>query len=666
MGEIFPWLHEVENLAERHGFFHWELQFSHLFKNRGGFDIQVGNPPWVRPNWDEDAVLAEFDPWFKLAEKSPAESKFGRKNELLKFDSRWNEFLNELSGIAGLSDFLSGEATYPPLVGTQPDLYRAFMCRSWGNMGEGCNIGLVHPNTHFGGVRERHLRRESYARLKFLAFFVNGGNWAFSRPVGDTAEFGVHVYGDPGVVGFDCVNRIYSPSVVAGSFVHDGLGEVPGIKYHGDWDIRPHKKRVVHVDEGVLGEWSKVTAIGGVSSLEAPLLFPVSSSEAGAISAIAAYCGRLGADIQIASGYHEAGAKKDGLIRWNSSRPIDLHEAILQGPHFSQATPYAKIPMIPCKSTNDWVSWDISSLPESAIPLCNYERAGCRSDYLASQDSWNKKRYTEYYRLAWRRRIAFNTERSLFAALIPPGPAHVDAVHSMWAGDNQMTVLNTGFWASLPLDYLLRITGRSDLRNTEAYKMPAPTPGHLLETALLVRSMRLNCLTNAYAPLWAELYDESWQQETWAVNWPRLAPLGEVGPEWEYASPLRTEYERRAALVELDALVSVWLGISADELTAVYKSRYPVLHDYEADIHFDANGRKIAKNHNTYGYGQTKEDFLHLKKYLDKDDPTDTVPEGYAAPFYDTDREREYREAHAHFTEIVERAKRDGTWDGEV
>src|SRR5882757_3226812 len=43
--------------------------------------------------------------------------------------------------------------------------------------------------------------------------------------------------------------------------------------------------------------------------------------------------------------------------------------------------------------------------------------------------------------LAWRRRIADDTDRSLFAALIPPGPAHVDAVHTMALSDNQGTVL---------------------------------------------------------------------------------------------------------------------------------------------------------------------------------------------------------------------------------
>jgi hypothetical protein len=49
-----------ERIADQQGFFHWELDFATVFA-RGGFDIQVGNPPWVRPRSDEDALLAEGD-----------------------------------------------------------------------------------------------------------------------------------------------------------------------------------------------------------------------------------------------------------------------------------------------------------------------------------------------------------------------------------------------------------------------------------------------------------------------------------------------------------------------------------------------------------------------------------------------------------------------------
>ena len=58
-----------EQIAEKEGFFHWELDFAPVFAQRGGFDLQVGNPPWVRPDWDDNLVLAEDDAWFGLADK---------------------------------------------------------------------------------------------------------------------------------------------------------------------------------------------------------------------------------------------------------------------------------------------------------------------------------------------------------------------------------------------------------------------------------------------------------------------------------------------------------------------------------------------------------------------------------------------------------------------
>ena len=45
--EEHPWLHVCREVAERQGFFHWELDFATVFA-RGGFDLQLGNPPWVR------------------------------------------------------------------------------------------------------------------------------------------------------------------------------------------------------------------------------------------------------------------------------------------------------------------------------------------------------------------------------------------------------------------------------------------------------------------------------------------------------------------------------------------------------------------------------------------------------------------------------------------
>jgi hypothetical protein len=141
--------------------------------------------------------------------------------------------------------------------------------------------------------------------------------------------------------------------------------------------------------------------------------------------------------------------------------------------------------------------------------------------------------------------------------------------------------------------------------------------------------------------------------EGWAVNWPGLGELADpraIGSAWRVATPLRTERERRAALVELDALIAVWLGISAEELAAIYRSRYPVLSGYEALTWFDAGGRKITQNHNTHGHGQTKKHYEQLMVYLDPE-IRGPVPDGYTAPFHKAEREAEYRPAHAVFSE---------------
>ncbi|MFE9646439.1 Eco57I restriction-modification methylase domain-containing protein [Streptomyces sp. NPDC006365] len=700
----FPWLETVWDVAgstekdiqaeDGHGFFHWELHFAHVFRGEsGGFDLQVGNPPWVRPEWLENQVLAERDPWFMLTEKPAATVRQERKDELLGDSEALRYYLGELAAVSAMSRFLGSPVAYPLLAGTRPDLYRAFMCQAWENSGVDGIAGLIHLDSHFSGVNEGRLRAASYRHLRVHAHFSN--RLQLFEDVEGTRQFGVNIYGSDRPVQFTHVSWLFDPVALRDSFDHDGQGDLPGIKHEGQWERRPHRARLVDVDAELLAQWHKLSGETEVPPSQAALLYPVTTYEQGAIEAMSAVEDRLG-ERPVSQGYNETNAKKDGLIRWETSLCNDLRDLVLQGPHFAGGTPFNKQPKMPCRTNRDWSGWDLTALPARAVPRTNYVRPeSCSPErYVRGQDRWldhgrldvgwkpsadewanrgnvlseeelelpkDEQRellrrrlwlfrpYTEFYRLTWRCMIPFDTERSLFAALIPPGPAHVDAVQSVALPDNRTTTLNAGFWAALPLDYLLRISGRSHLRISEASKMPYAHPDHPLAGALLLRTLRLNCLTEAYAPLWEELYDMTWPgYEGWAVQWPRVAPLaGHLKSAWEYATPLRTECERRAALVELDALVAVWLGVTADQLVAIYKSRYPVLSDYEAETWFDGKGRKIARNHNTHGYGQTKENYEQFLAFQKKE--RTEPPEGYAEPFYKADREKEMRAAHAYF-----------------
>ena len=104
LAERFPWLDTVADIAAQQGFFHWELRFAQVFAD-GGFDLQLGNPPWVRPDWEENVVLAEFDPWFELAEKPSSRGAKRARQSCFRTKRLQEFFLAELTGQAAWETF---------------------------------------------------------------------------------------------------------------------------------------------------------------------------------------------------------------------------------------------------------------------------------------------------------------------------------------------------------------------------------------------------------------------------------------------------------------------------------------------------------------------------------------------------------------------------------
>lgn len=230
----------------------------------------------------------------------------------------------------------------------------------------------------------------------------------------------------------------------------------------------------------------------------------------------------------------------------------------------------------------------------------------------------------------------------------------MDLVHSLAMSSNGWTVLAAGFGGALPLDYFIRVSGIGHLKTNPQRTLPFGSLDHPLASALLLRTMRLNCLTTAYADLWAEVYDDAWRSDSWVCDWPRLAPLEAVGPTWNRDTPLRTERARRSPLVEIDALAAVWLGMDVEALIAIYQAAFPVLNRYKDITWFDGCGWKIAGYHRTFGQIQKKGDYEEMLDYVESGGTT-KFPDGYTAPFYKADRIAEYRQAHSAFAARITR-----------
>lgn len=640
----FPWLRVCESIADTQGFFHWELDFAPVFA-RGGFDLQVGNPPWVRPDWDEAGVLAEFDPWWALADKTAEAVKVRKRDETLAQPGALGAFLDERAEQAGTKEHLGSGVDRPVLAGLQPDMYRCFMERTWRSMAPNGIVGLIHPESHFTELRARHLRRETYRQLRRHWQFKN--QISLFADLGHTREYGVHVYGAAARIRFLQAASLYHPDTVTRSFHHDGSGSAPGVKDdEGTWDLRPHAERIVEVTDSQLATWAALIDEPGTAPAEARMLYPVNRASAEVLDRIAA-APRLGdIDFEWTRGWEEDRDRKLGFFKSASAVPVRWEDVILQGPHLTIGTPLVKQPNPTMRSKGDYSEIDLETTDEDFIPRTSYQVAKPYKEYIAAYPKWHGEPSSTFFRLAWRRMADSATVRTLHSAIASPGPCFVGTVLSAELPTFTDLVIANGIWSSLAADFFIKAAGVSELKHGVTRRLPH-IRNHPLETQLLLRTLRLNCLVRPYAPLWEDLYDKTWQQDSWVphvgVDYIGRAPLGDVRPTWEWATPLRRAADRRQALVEIDAIVAIMLGITAEELTTIYRTQFPVLQKYERDALYDVNGRQLPG----------KLAVQYRKNAALRADELTVDGITYVEPFVGVDRDRDMELAHKHFSDLA-------------
>ena len=249
--------------------------------------------------------------------------------------------------------------------------------------------------------------------------------------------------------------------------------------------------------------------------------------------------------------------------------------------------------------------------------------------------------------------MAANTgERTLMPAIIPPGAAHVHAVASSRPKDIRELPVMAGVMASMLDDFSIRSVPKSTISPSTISRLPLPDRRHPLMPALALRALRLNCLASAYADLWSECWQDDFAEDSFVPKSNVFSSLGAVGPVWDYETPLRLAADRRQALVEIDALVALMLGVSAEQLCSVYRTQFAVLYGYDTgtsaqggNYFFDANGRVVPPQ--------------VLKLWKEKDavmtleERTATNASGnvyvYELPFAIYDREADMTAAYNHF-----------------
>jgi hypothetical protein len=648
-----PWLVVCERLAKRFGFFHWELEFAPVFR-RGGFDLQVGNPPWVRPRSDVEALLAEGDPWFQLKGRESQTELARKRDEVLGQSGMSDLVLDGIGETAALISYLGSGVQFPSLVGSQPDMYRCFMEQTWrqiksSNTTSGI-VGLIHPDLHFTDQKSGVMRSAAYTRLR--------RHWQFNNEltlfdIHHLVSYGVHIYGPAQEPDFRHATSLYHPDTVVRSLDHDGSGTEPGLKDpDGNWDLRPHAARIQHVTTATIATWHNVLESDTVPIRESRMVYTVNKAAAAVLEKLsrAPRIGRLG--LHFSRGWDESRDRKAGRFESKWGTPGSWNDVILQGPHIHVAAPFYKTPNATMKNNLDWSATDLQSLADDSRPATAYKPAVSQSSYDENYTSWefrgNLVSARAYCRVAWRSMAANTGERTLIPAIIPPGAAHVLTIYAYGIPTSESAlVLTAGSCASLICDFVIRCTPRNNIIYSSINNLPA-VEDPVLQQLIILRALRLNSITNAYGDLWRACFDSEMQFDNWVGGFEhkRRIPLGDIGPDWNHASPLRIAADRRQALVEIDALVALGLGLTADELCTVYRTQFPVLYGYDRNTYlYDANGRLVP--------GEVLRVWRIRGDNISEDGRTATNQAGntytYELPFRFLDREADMREAYAVF-----------------
>lgn len=659
----------VARMAERYRFFHPMLEFIEVFWQRDGFDVICGNPPWLKLEFDEVGIMSEKYPEVVIR-KTIAPDVRAKKEQFLNNDLLRQIYVSELNEQTCSTAFLNAYCNYPLLVGQKTNLYKCVLTNSFDLVNEHGYIGLLLPETVYDDPRGQLLREEMYCRLRFHFQYQN--ELRLFAEVDHHTVYGSQLFGSrSSSPNFLSIHNLYHPNTVDACFAHDGHGICGGIKKNAKWNTEGHHDRIVHFTINELQILSTTFEDGTTSNCAK--LVSIHTKE---IITILDKLAKISTHVEdyeniVTVALDETQSLIKGITTNEVSYPnMNEYDMIFSGPHFFVGNPIYKTPRSNCLLNSDYDIIDLNQIQSDYIARTKYKPLISRFDYkkiiqgfLLGQDCNGNELYDnwiDYYKVGFRAMLSSDGERTLICALLPRKSAHIHGVISTAFRGGYHSVDMAALCSSLIMDFYIKTIAMQNLNPKRLQTFPLGV-AKKFENPLRVRTLTLNCLSVYYKDLWEECYHPDYAQDQWSQSDNRLKPFNTLTSEWTWNTPLRNYFERRQALVEIDVISAMALGLTLEELIMMYEIQFPVLQQNENDTWYDQKGNIVFTcSVGLKGVGVDRPVWNAIKEKQAGETYTHTIdPQKselyagqqitYYAPFSKCDRVEDYRRAWAHF-----------------
>jgi len=646
----------VSRLAAQYYFFHPQLEFLDVFWERGGFDLITGNPPWLKVTFEESGIISEKFP--EVAIRSESAPKVRAMQSAFFADQRLKEmYLDEIIGTECTSVFLNAGQNYPLLVGQQTNLYKCVLENGFSLLGKRGFMGLLHPEGIYDDPNGQVLRREVYRRLVMHFHFRN--SLLLFQEVKDQKQYSINIYrGKAEAIFFDSIHLLLHPSTIYDSYISNSK-EFPLFKKIVDgkssWNLEGHKNRIVHFDEDVLTLTNKIfdtdsdkygTKLVSIYSLKIISILRKLSEMSMKVSDSNPF---------ITVGWDETNDLNKGKIIRDTKVPnLQDFEVVYSGPHIFNSTAFYKCPRERCIEKADYDIIQLNDIDDDFFPRTNYSIV---KDLLTKEN----RQWIHSWKLGFRKMLNQTADHTLNSGILVNKSSHINGVISAVFDKQEDLIELAGLSSSLILDFYLKCTGKGNLYQDTINNFPLGIESKY-KSQLFNRTLQLNCLNKYYAPLWNECWQDAFTVDQWSKQDARLKPFNTLTPEWQWSTPLRNWFERRQALVEIDVITSMALGLTLDELILIYNVQFPVLQQNEDDTWYDTKGNIVFTcSKGLTGVGLDRREWDQIREMQSGETYEHTITKSelyrgkkitYHAPFDKCDRVEDYKVAWEWFEKI--------------